>query len=324
MTAEKADHGVCVLVLSITLIVALLLDRLWRRSASLAYSARCGEHRAILITGGASGIGLECARLFLRKGWFVGVADVNERGLGNAASQLQNMAPDESSSFVTIVCDVTSEPSFAAAMQRFEARSPSGRLDVLFNCAGLLRVGPAVVLPLLEQVQELRVNVEGILVGVRAALPALRRTAGSVVVSMASLAACYGVPTFATYSASKHAVRALTEALSLELERDAVRVCDVSVGFVRTPMITSSNAAVPKRAPLLRASRQNIWLEPDAVVHTVATAVDEGADPRKLHYYVDWLTWCAVKLTQLDTLLGLGASRFVQKALWIGYHDHDD
>ena len=102
----------------------------------MAYSARRGKRRAIFITGGASGIGLECARLFLRKGWFVGVADVDERGLSHAASQLQNASVDHSGDFVTVVCDVTSEPSFAAAMQRFEAHSPGGRLDVLSTVPG--------------------------------------------------------------------------------------------------------------------------------------------------------------------------------------------
>ena len=77
-----------------------------------------------------------------------------------------------------------------------------------------------------------------------------------------------------------------------------------------------ARAAAPRK-------QQGIWLEPAAVARAVAAAVDESADPRKLHYCVDWLTWCAVKLTQLDALLGLGTSRIVQKALWIG-HDHVD
>ena len=68
----------------------------------------------------------------------------------------------------------------------------------------------------------------------RAAHGALAATPGSVLISMASVSAGYGVPTHAVYSASKHAVRALTEALSLELQPDGIRVADVWVGLLAT------------------------------------------------------------------------------------------
>jgi short-subunit dehydrogenase len=84
----------------------------------------------------------------------------------------------------------------------------------------------------------LAVNVLGVSNGIHAALPLLKKTAGAHIVTMSSSAAIYGVPEEAMYSASKFAVRALTEALSLEFEPYGITVSDVMPPIVHTPMVT--------------------------------------------------------------------------------------
>ena len=122
---------------------------------------------------------------------------------------------------------------------------------------------------------------------------------------MASISAAYGVPTHAVYSASKHAVRALTEALSLELQPDGIRVCDVFSGYVATPMVQRDVAAT---AAVARVGG-GVLAQPSAVAAVVWGAVQEDADPRVLHVMANASTWVADKLIQLDALLGLGLTR---------------
>merc|ERR1740121_2986011 len=144
------------------------------------------------------------------------------------------------------------------------------------------------------QLSQVRVNFDGVIYCTRQALPMLRRTQGSLVISMASLSAIYGVPTHAVYSATKSAVFALTEALALELEQHAIRVCDVYVGYVNTPLLTSSDQHVPKETALLQSA--NLWTSPENVATVVYQAATGDAHLGQLHIPVDRKSWLARKL----------------------------
>ncbi len=233
---------------------------------------------AIFITGAASGIGRATAELFHQKGWTIGLADRDTSGL----EQVQESMDKTRTCLLTM--DVTDESSVAAAFVKFNDFS-GNNLDVLFNCAGILRMGDNSTISLADQHLTMQINVGGILNCIHYALPALKRktttkvattTELAHIISMSSASAVYGTPQLSVYSASKHAVRGLTEALNIELEPQGVWVSDIMVPYVKTPMINESTqqaASVNKTGVNIDAS-------------TVANAVWQAAHSKRVHRQV--------------------------------------
>ncbi|MBJ7275923.1 SDR family oxidoreductase [Marinobacter salarius] len=187
-------------------------------------------NNCIFITGAAAGIGQETARLFASKGWFVGAADRDEAALASLESELG----DERCS--THIMDVVDETSVRQGLADFASRT-GGRLRLLHNNAGILKVGPFEKINLAAHRAVVEVNVIGLMTVLHGAFPYLKATPGAQVVNMSSASAAYGIPDFASYSASKHAVRAMTEALDIEWEPHDIRVCDLMPPFVNTGMV---------------------------------------------------------------------------------------
>ena len=190
----------------------------------------------ILITGAASGIGAATARLFHRQGWSVGLLDIDRGALTALAEELGGAWHQ--------VLDVTDGDAVREALEAFCANH-DGQLRLLFNGAGILRCGPFAELALEEHTRTLNINVLGLLNLCHAAFPYLKRTANAQVINMSSASAQYGVPTMASYSASKFAVRGLTEALELEWRGHGIRVGDLMPLFVATPMVASQRVTPP-------------------------------------------------------------------------------
>lgn len=188
------------------------------------------DAKAILITGAASGIGRETARLFVSRGWRVGLIDVNEEGLAALAAEL---SPERC---FTRKLDVRDGEDYRKAAAEFGAWS-GGRMDALFNCAGIMRMGPFDRTSLEDHRRTVEINVLGVVNGIYASLDLLKKTPGAHVVSMGSASGIYGVPDLATYSASKFFVRGFTEALNIELAKDDITVTDLMPLYVDTPMV---------------------------------------------------------------------------------------
>lgn len=188
--------------------------------------------QSIFITGAASGIGKATAKLFASRGWLVGIFDVDEAGLASLEAELGK------NQCVRGKLDVTSESSWADAVAEF-GRKTDGKMNALFNCAGILRMSPFEELPSSESRAQVMVNVMGPIYGIYAALPLLEKTDGACIVNMSSASAIYGVPELAVYSATKFAVRALTEALDLEFRKKKIRVADIMPSYVQTPMVAN-------------------------------------------------------------------------------------
>lgn len=222
---------------------------------------------AVFITGAASGIGRATASLFTRKGWRVGLCDRNTQALSQLAIELGQKA----SAFPVDILDST---GLAAAISKFA--EPHGTLKVLFNSAGILDMRPFASTPL-EQLNEIiDVNVKGVINAIVAALPCLKVCADSRVVTMGSASGIYGIPELAAYSASKFAIRGLTEALNIELERDGIWVSDIMVGYVRTPMIEEA-AHRAKSVEIV-----GVHVLPETVAETVWSAVHG----KQVHWFV--------------------------------------
>ena len=188
--------------------------------------------RSIFITGAASGIGRETALLFAQRGWRVGAADIDEAGLARLAADVGEER------CLTGRLDVRDLAGWRERMDAFGGWT-GGRMDALFNCAGIMRMGPFDQVPIEEHVRTVEINVIGVLHGIHAAFGLLKATPGAHVVSMGSASGIYGVPDLATYSASKFFIRGLTEGLNLELERHGITVTDLMPLYVDTPMVRS-------------------------------------------------------------------------------------
>ncbi|CAM2184678.1 NADP-dependent 3-hydroxy acid dehydrogenase YdfG [Paraburkholderia sacchari] len=253
--------------------------------------------RSIFITGAASGIGRQTALLFASRGWLVGLADIDANGLAKLARGIgaENCRP--------LVLDVTDVEQYRQAVASFVSAT-GGKLDVLFNNAGILRMGRNEDIPLAQLYLTLDINVKGVLNGIHCALPALRATPDAHIVTMCSTSAIYGMPELAVYSASKHAVHALTEALDLELEHYGITVSDVMAPYVNTPMVTAAST----QASSVRKTGINVQPE------QVAEVVWKAAHGRKRHWKVHYLTHVLIAVFAMLPLL----RRPIVKAMCLG------
>jgi len=190
--------------------------------------------KAVLITGGASGIGAAAARLFAAAGASVAIADRN----GEAASALAQELPG------AIACTVdVMNPDDCLAMVD-AVRKGFGRLDCAFNNAGITEVAPLKGAPLPETHelpldiwrQVLGVDLDGVFHCLRAELPLLLESGGGAIVNTTSLQAHISYPRTAAYTAAKHGVLGLTKTIAKEYGGRAIRCNAVSPGVVDTPL----------------------------------------------------------------------------------------
>jgi NAD(P)-dependent dehydrogenase (short-subunit alcohol dehydrogenase family) len=195
--------------------------------------SRPPARRSVFISGAAAGIGAATARRFVAAGWRVGIYDVDRVGAERLATELSAEFGEGSARAGAL--DVTSADQWEVALEDFVEGS-RGHLDVLINNAGILRGGRFVELPLAAHHATIDVNVGGVINGCYTAHRHLAATPGSMVVNLCSASAIYGQAELATYSASKFAIRGLTEALELEWRKDGIRVQAVWPLFVQTAM----------------------------------------------------------------------------------------
>ena len=240
---------------------------------------------SIFITGAAAGIGRATAELFAQRGWFVGLYDVNEAGVRELA---QRVGPDRACAGRL---DVNDPAGWSAALEAFWTAAGS-RLDLLFNNAGIVSVGDFETLPLARQHTIIDVNFKGVVNGFHTAFRYLKQTPGARVVSMCSGSAIYGAPQFATYAATKFAVKGLTEALDLEWRKHGIRVMDVLPLFVDTPMVAGFEQK-PKSMDTL-----GLQLGPQDIAQTVWRAAHWRLWPR-LHWYPGLQSWFLALSTKL-------------------------
>ncbi|MFC5730007.1 MULTISPECIES: SDR family oxidoreductase [Nocardioides] len=229
---------------------------------------------SVFITGAAAGIGRAIASRFAREGYLVGAYDVDLAGLATLASDLGPVLGTGRGEVVTGELDVSDPAAWRTRLDEFSGHA-GGRLDVLVNNAGVLRSGPFADIPLEAQHALVDVNVKGVLNGCHTAYPLLSATPGAHVVNLASASAIYGQPELATYSATKFAVRGITEALDLEWAREDITVRAVWPLFVKTAMTSDMDIA---------ASRSlGVRLTPQDVADEVYAVVRPHRLPRAVH-----------------------------------------
>jgi len=239
--------------------------------------------KSIFITGAASGMGRETARLFSAKGWFVGCYDVNEPGLKTLEQELG------SDNCIVRRLDVTDKAEFDSAVSNF-GEETGGKMDILFSNAGIGESGWFEDIPYEAALKVVQVNFIGVLASIYAALPLLKATPNALCFITSSSSATYGMPRIAVYAATKFAVKGLTEALSVEFARHGVRVADVLPGLIDTNILRSTpNRSGDTPRPTdeefyARAPKRGMFrlTPPSAIAECVWKAY--GSD--RLHWYV--------------------------------------
>jgi NADP-dependent 3-hydroxy acid dehydrogenase YdfG len=223
--------------------------------------------RVVLITGASSGIGEATARVLADNGAKVVlgarrtdrlqkiVAEIRERGGVAEYKSLDVVSREDVNAFVAF------------------AREKFGRVDVIFNNAGVMPVSPMNALKTDEWDKIFDVNVKGVLNGIAAVLPIMEAQGSGHIINTASTAAHAIGAQFGVYSASKYAVRAITE--GLRQETDKLRVTLISPGVTESEL--GSDISVESTANAVKQLR-SIALSPDAIARAVLYAISQPAD----------------------------------------------
>ena len=181
------------------------------------------KNKRVVVTAGAQGIGLAISETLAAAGAQVHLCDIDPAFLDNARARL----PEASTSLT----DVTDETQVAAMFAELDSRW--GGLDALVNNAGI--AGPTAALEatqLADWQQTIAVNLTGVFLCARAAVPMLRKAGGGAIVNISSAAGRLGFPLRTPYSASKFGVIGLTETWAMELGPENIRVNAVLPGIV--------------------------------------------------------------------------------------------
>jgi NAD(P)-dependent dehydrogenase (short-subunit alcohol dehydrogenase family) len=190
------------------------------------------QGRVAFVTGGASGIGRALCGALVARGARVVVADINASGAAAVARELSARGPGSATSLSLDVADALGFEHAVAGVHAAE-----GRLDLLFNNAGIGVGGRVEELALAHWERTLDVNLRGVVHGVRAAYPLMLRQRSGHIVNTASLAGLLPFPLATPYAMTKHAVIGLSMSLRLEAARRGVRVSAICPGVIDTPIL---------------------------------------------------------------------------------------
>ncbi len=187
--------------------------------------------KVAIITGAASGIGKATAILFAEHGAKIVVADINEDGGKETVADIQ----DEGNDAIFVKTDVTVKSDTEQMVEQTIASY--GKLDILLNSAGI-----AMRLPVAELSEEdwhrcLDVNLTGVFLSSKAAIPAMQNNGCGSIINMSSIYGIVGADVRAAYVASKGAVTNLTRGMALDYASDNIRVNCICPGFVETPLV---------------------------------------------------------------------------------------
>lgn len=247
-----------------------------------------GSQTVAVITGAASGIGQALAAELDGRGATLALIDIDRTGLDRVAAASKRCS--------THLCDVA-DPA-AVHMASKAAVAAHGAVHLLINNAGISVAGPVEDLPVADFQRAMAVNFWGVVHGCQAFLPHLRAAArrgeGAAVCNVLSDFALFSLPTKAAYAASKHAARALTEALGAELHGTGISVTAAYPGATATALVQRAYAVDP-----VKRTREAEYLakgmRPEAVARQIVRGVGRG-QARVLIGRDTWLIDAATRL----------------------------
>jgi NAD(P)-dependent dehydrogenase (short-subunit alcohol dehydrogenase family) len=222
----------------------------------LAKEKRSLSGKVVAITGGARGIGKATATALARRGARVAIGDLDLELADRTAAELGGDA-------IALRLDVTNRDSFEGFLDQVEERL--GSLDVLINNAGIMPIGPFTEEDDATAQRMIDINLHGVIFGTKLALARMQRRNSGHIVNIASQAGKAGIPGGATYSATKHAVVGLTEAIDAELVDTGIDLSVVMPAVVNTELGSG-----------LQETRAVRKVEPKEVAEAIVEALETG------------------------------------------------
>ena len=186
--------------------------------------------KVAVVTGGASGIGEACAETLAREGASVLITDIDD-ALGKAVVERIAKAGGKAHYVHHDVRDEAAWPGIVA-----DAEKRYGRLDIMVANAGVGIMSPIETMTLADWQKQQAINLDGVFLSIKNAIPAMRRAGGGSIVLMSSVAGLRGAPGLAAYSATKGGVRLLAKSVALEHAADKIRCNSVHPGIIATPI----------------------------------------------------------------------------------------
>jgi NAD(P)-dependent dehydrogenase (short-subunit alcohol dehydrogenase family) len=204
------------------------------------------DGKVAIVTGGASGIGTACAATLAREGAKVVVTDLDDAS-GQAVVEKIGSAGAEA---IFLHQDVTLEETWPGIIEATEKRF--GRLDVMVANAGIGILCRAIEMSLADWRRQTAVNLDGVFLSVKYAVPAMRRAGGGTIIIMSSVAGLRGSAGLAGYCATKGGVRLFAKAVAMECAaaEDGIRVNTVHPGIIDTPIWTKIRDSTGSNAPI--------------------------------------------------------------------------
>ncbi len=242
------------------------------------------DKKTMLITGGASGIGLETAKLFLRKGYFVGIIDLNVDPIADFCKE------QGEDSIIALKADVSNYDDVKKAVDAFAAKT-NNVIDVLCSNAGILFVGNFESLDHKKVELMTKVNTLGGFYLAQAALPYLKNSKQASIVFTSSASGIVGLPSYSAYGATKAFTTSLAECLNLELEEFNIHVAAVKPVIVKTAMTAGDLGNYEEGS---KPKQETIKLIPQDVANVIWKA---SQDRKKLYWFV------GKEATVLDVLI---------------------
>lgn len=226
----------------------------------------------LVVTGGASGIGLACAKAMAAAHGQVALIDVNEDGLAAAAAQIDKAGGAAS----TFVGDVADADAMVALATRIE--SEVGPVRTLVTSAGILQNAATVLdMDLDEYARVWDVNYHGTVYTVRAFAPAMTERALGAIITIGSINS-YGAMPLPAYCPGKTAILRLTQILAVELGRFGIRVNGVAPGYVLTPALKARIESGDRNADMIRsAGAVDMFLYPENIADVAAFLCSDKA-----------------------------------------------
>jgi NAD(P)-dependent dehydrogenase (short-subunit alcohol dehydrogenase family) len=190
------------------------------------------QDKVAIVTGGASGIGLATVKAFLDKGAKVVLADYNEEAGASVEKDLKEKYDNVLFVKTNVAEESEVENLVAETVKQF------GKLDIIFNNAGVGVQKPTHELTAEEYKRVIAINQDGVFYGAKYAIREMIKTGGGSIISTSSILGSVGEPTSIPYAASKGAVNQITKSLALEYADRNIRVNAVAPGFIESGMVS--------------------------------------------------------------------------------------
>jgi NAD(P)-dependent dehydrogenase (short-subunit alcohol dehydrogenase family) len=228
-----------------------------------------GDSNSAVITGAASGIGRALAVAWARRGWRIGIADIDMEG----AERTLGMVEQVGGMGDVFSCDVSNLDDVQAMADHFF--SAWGKVDIVVNNAGIAVLGFVGEVPIEEWQRVMDINLWGVIYGCHAFLPRMKERGGGHIVNLASSAGVISMSEMGPYSTTKASVISLSETLRTELAPDKIGVTVVCPMFIDTDILKTASYTTEWEEEVFNYACGNARMTAEEVAQRIVKAVDK-------------------------------------------------